>query len=105
MRQLQPVIWSKGVALSPQHLQAQDRFFEETLHFQLEALTFRSWGFKELQLDWTSLSDGLCSISRATPIYPDALLVEIPASAPLPPLRTLDDCFRDGPSRCTYYLA
>jgi type VI secretion system protein ImpJ len=105
MRQLQPVIWSKGVALSPQHLQAQDRFFEETLHFQLEALTFRSWGFRELQLDGTALSDGLFSISRGSAIFPDGLLVEMPSSDPLPRSRALDDCFRDGRSRCTFYLA
>ncbi len=105
MRQLQPVIWSKGVALSPQHLQAQDRFFEETLRFQLEALAFRSWGFTELQLDGAALSDGQFSISRGAAIFPDGLLVEMPSSDPLPPSRALDDCFHDGRSRCTFYLA
>ena len=30
MRQLQPVIWSKGTFLSPQHLQAQERFVEDS---------------------------------------------------------------------------
>jgi type VI secretion system protein ImpJ len=105
MRQLQPVIWSKGVALSPQHLQAQDRFFEETLHFQLEALAFRSWGFTELQLDDTALSDGVFSISRGAGIFPDGLLVDMPASDPLPSSRMLDDCFQNGRSRCTFYLA
>jgi type VI secretion system protein ImpJ len=105
MRQLQPVIWSKGVALSPQHLQAQDRFFEASLQFQLEALAFRGWGFTELQVDGTALSDGLFSISRAAAIFPDGLLVEMPSSDPLPPSRVLDDCFRDGRSRCTFYLA
>lgn len=104
MRQLQPVIWSKGVALSPQHLQAQDRFFEETLRFQLDALAFRSWGFTELQLDGAALSDGLFSISRGSAIFPDGLLVEMPSSDPLPPSRALDDCFRDGRSRCAFYL-
>jgi type VI secretion system protein ImpJ len=105
MRQLQPVIWSKGVALSPQHLQAQDRFFEENLQFQLDALAFRSWGFTELQLDGTALSDGLFSISRAAAIFPDGLLVEMPSSDPAPPSRVLNDIFRDARSRCTFYLA
>ena len=104
MRQLQPVIWSKGVALSPQHMQAQDRFFEETLHFQLEALAFRSWGFTELQVDDTALSDGVFSISRGAGIFPDGLLVDMPASDPLPSSRMLDDCFQGGRSRCTFYL-
>ena len=33
MKQLQPVIWSKGTFLTPQHLQVQDRFIEDSLNF------------------------------------------------------------------------
>ena len=38
MKRLQPVIWTKGTFLTPQHLQLQDRFLEDTLQFRLEAL-------------------------------------------------------------------
>jgi len=31
MRQLQPIIWSKGTFLTPQHLQTRDRFLESVL--------------------------------------------------------------------------
>src|SRR4030095_17192961 len=48
MRQLQPVLWTKGVLLSPQHLQLQDRFFEDSLNFQLSSLTFSPWGLLRL---------------------------------------------------------
>ena len=105
MRQLQPVIWSKGVFLSPQHLQAQDRFFEESLHFQVEALAFRGWGFSTLQLDGTALSEGSLAVTRASGIFPDGLVVDIPGSDALPRSRTLDECFRDGRTRCAFYLA
>jgi type VI secretion system protein ImpJ len=105
MRQLQPVIWFKGVSLSPQHLQAQDRYFEESMRFQLEALAFRNWGFTELELDGTALSEGLLTLSRAAGIFPDGLLLDLPASDTLPRSRTLDECFREGRSRCTFYLA
>ena len=64
MRQLQPVVWSKGVFLSPQHLQAQDRFFEENLRFLSDSLSFRNWGFSSLQIDGTGLSEGQLSLSR-----------------------------------------
>jgi len=50
MKQLQPVIWTKGTFLSPQHLQLQDRFLENLLQFQLDSLTFRPWGFRSLQI-------------------------------------------------------
>ena len=51
MRQLQPVIWSKGTLLSPQHLQAQERFVQDTLRFYMESLGDTLWGFAHLQLD------------------------------------------------------
>src|ERR1700756_5529264 len=47
MRRLQPVIWSKGTFLTPQHLQLQDRFIEDSLQFRLEALRYCAWGFSE----------------------------------------------------------
>ena len=51
MKQLQPVIWMKGTFLSPQHLQTQDRFIENSLQFQLESLSFQPWGFESLAID------------------------------------------------------
>src|SRR5580698_4092833 len=105
MRQLQPVVWSKGVFLSPQHLQAQDRFFEETLRFLVEALSFRYWGFSSLQIDGTALSEGQLSISEASGVFPDGLLLHMPASDTPPRSRTLDECFHDGQERCAFYLA
>ena len=44
MRQLQPVLWTKGTLLSPQHLQTQDRFLEDLLRFRIEALAYCPWG-------------------------------------------------------------
>jgi type VI secretion system protein ImpJ len=105
MRQLQPVVWSKGVFLSPQHLQAQDRFFEESLRFLVEALSFRFWGFTSLRIDGTALSEGQLSISEASGVFPDGLLLDMPASDAPPRLRTLDECFHEGQQACTFYLA
>ena len=50
MKRLQPVIWTKGTFLSPQHLQLQDRFLENLLQFHLDSLSFRPWGFRSLQI-------------------------------------------------------
>jgi len=57
MKRLEPVIWSKGTFLTPQHLQLQDRFLENTLQFHLDALAFRPWGFGELQVNQRSLDE------------------------------------------------
>jgi hypothetical protein len=40
MKQLKPVLWTKGTFLTPQHLQVQDRFIEDALNFRLQALKF-----------------------------------------------------------------
>jgi len=105
MRQLQPVIWSKGTFLSPQHLQAQERFVEDSSRFYLDSLNARSWGFREIQIDSKALSEGRLAIVLASGIFPDALPIDIPASEYPPPARILDECFQDGKQACTFYLA
>ena len=105
MRQLQPVIWSKGTFLSPQHLQAQERFVEDSARFYLDSLNARSWGFREIQIDTKALSEGRLAITLASGIFPDALPLDIPASEYPPPARILDECFQDGRQSCTFYLA
>ena len=105
MRQLQPVIWSKGTFLSPQHLQSQERFVEDTVRFYLDALAAKSWGFLRLQIDAKALTEGTLSLTAATGIFPDALPLDIPASDTPPPSRLLDACFRDNRTSCLFYLA
>lgn len=105
MRQLQPVVWSKGVFLSPQHLQAQDRFFEDNLRFVAVALAFRNWGFSSLQIDVAGLSEGHFSVARASGVFPDGLVLDVPASDPPPASRSLDECFPPGIQSCIFYLA
>jgi type VI secretion system protein ImpJ len=105
MRQLQPVIWSKGTFLSPQHLQAQERFVEDSARFYMDSLNSRSWGFSEIQIDTKALSDGRLAITLASGIFPDALPLDIPASEFPPPARVLDECFQGGRQSCIFYLA
>ena len=105
MRQLQPVIWSKGTFLSPQHLQAQERFVEDSARFYLDSLNSRAWGFREIRIDAKGLSEGRLALTSASGIFPDALPIDIPASEYPPPARVLDGCFHDGRRSCTFYLA
>src|SRR5919107_5396207 len=93
MKQLQPVIWMKGTFLSPQHLQTQDRFLESTLQFQTESLAFQPWGFSELQINQEALAAGNFIITRATGIFPDGLVFDIPNSDGAPHGVTLAEQF------------
>ena len=105
MRRLEPVIWTKGTFLYPQHLQSQDRFLEETLQFQLQALQFRPWGFQRLRLDQTALAAGTLAISEAAGMLPDGLLFEIPQSDPAPPVKPLAEHFDADVHSLDVYLA
>jgi type VI secretion system protein ImpJ len=105
MKRLQPVIWTKGTFLSPQHLQIQDRFLENLLQFQLESLSFRPWGFASLSISQEALAGGLFGISSASGILPDGLLFDIPASDAAPPPKQLADCFEPDQTSIDLYLA
>lgn len=90
MRQLQSVLWSKGVLLSPQHLQTQDRFLEGLLDFQLGSLSFCPWGFSRLEVDREALVGGVVKLNVASGIFPDGLLFDIPDPDPSPESKTLE---------------
>ena len=70
MKQLKPVLWTKGTFLTPQHLQVQDRFIEDALNFRLQALKFCPWGFRELSINAELLTEGQFAVTRATGIFP-----------------------------------
>src|SRR6185295_1438138 len=105
MKLFQPVIWSKGTFLTPQHLQAQDRFIENQLHFQMDALNFRSWGFSQLAIDQKALATGDLNLVSASGIFPDGLLFDIPDSDASPEARPLADYFDTKESSRDVYLA
>lgn len=105
MRRLEPVIWSKGTFLHPQHLQIQDRFLENVLRFQLDALVFRPWGFRRLQIDQENLEAGLFAISTASGLFPDGLLFDIPDSDTAPEMKLLADSFEPDQESMDVYLA
>ena len=105
MKQLEPVIWTKGTLLNPQHLQMQDRFIESNLQFHLDALAFRPWGFRSLRLDQEALADGLIAISQAAGIFPDGLLFEMPSSDAGPASRALIDAFEPDQESLDVFLA
>jgi len=105
MRRLEPIIWTKGTFLNPQHLQSQDRFLEDTLQFELQALEFRPWGFRSLRLDQAALAAGALALSEASGIFPDGLLFDIPQSDPAPPAKPLADHFDAETQSVDVYLA
>jgi type VI secretion system protein ImpJ len=105
MQQLQPVIWSKGTYLTQQHLQVQDLFLESSLHFRLNALHFRPWGFQSLTIDHEALAGGFFALTHASGIFPDGLLFDMPGSDALPVPKALAACFDQDVDELDIYLA
>jgi type VI secretion system protein ImpJ len=104
MKQLKPVIWTKGTFLTPQHLQVQDKFIEDTLNFRLQALKFCPWGFRELSIDQGMLAEGQLVVSKASGIFPDGLLFDSPAADPPPPSKALEELFEGDTKSLDIYL-
>lgn len=105
MRQLQPVIWSKGTFLNPQHLQTHDRFIESCLQFRLEGLQFCPWGFLELQINKEALTDGNFGLTTATGLFPDGLPFDIPSSDAPPDPKPLAPFFDTDQTSLDIFLA
>lgn len=105
MRQLQPVLWTKGVLLNPQHLQTQDRFLEDLLEFRLSTLAFCPWGFHRLEIDREALAGGALALSAAAGIFPDGLPFDMPRADQAPPPKPLDGCWEPDQEHLDAYLA
>lgn len=104
MKQLQPVLWSKGTFLTPQHLQLQDKFLEDSMNFRVQSLKFCAWGFSELVLDQELLAEGKLAIGRASGIFPDGLPFEIPGPDQPPASKVLPEFFDRGERDLDFYL-
>lgn len=105
MRQMQGVLWSKGLLLSPQHLQLHDRYFEDQLGFQMGALAKYPWGFSLLTVDPEAVEGGVLSVPQATGIMEDGLLFDFPEADPAPDSKTLDDYWKADQRSMLAYLA
>jgi type VI secretion system protein ImpJ len=105
MSQLQPVLWTKGLALAPQHLQTQDRYFEDRLGFQVASLGRWPWGFGRLRLDEEALASGTLKVLEATGVFADGMIFDVPnADASVPP-RALDGVWDADQTSMIAYLA
>lgn len=104
MRQMQPVLWTKGVLLTPQHLQVQDRFLSDQMEFRLSAVAPWRWGFSRLELDREALAGGAVAVARASGIFPDGLLFDVPDADGAPAPRPLDEIWTDETEAVVLHL-
>lgn len=104
-KQLNPVLWAKGTFLTPQHLQAQDRFVESLVHFRAASLTYCPWGFTRLRMDPEALAAGAAGILEAEGLLPDGTPFRIPGADPAPAARALNDFLAGDVNAVDVFLA
>lgn len=105
MRQMQGILWTKGLLLSPQHLQVQDRFLEGQLEFRVRSLVRFPWGFSTLKIDVDALEGGVLSVPKARGIMEDGLLFDFPDSEPAPDSKSLEEYWKPDQTSMLAYLA
>jgi type VI secretion system protein ImpJ len=103
--QIQKPLWTKGVLLSQQHLQMQDRFYENLLAFSTDAVAFAPWGFSRLVLDHEALAAGSLAVLEAAGLFPDGLPFSVPAADPAPAPKPVETHFTGDRSTLMLFLA
>lgn len=79
--------------MGPQQFQAQNRYFEESLHFAASSLNYCPYGLSSLMLDADALRNGTISLVHARGLLRDGLAFHMPDSDPLPPPRPIAALF------------
>lgn len=91
MIELQRIVWSEGMLISPQHFQQQDRYHERLLHERLGASVPHGWGLSALELDEAALGAGKVSLRAIAGVLPGGTAVCLRAGEPeAPPARSIE---------------
>ena len=93
MKLLSKVVWAEGMYLAPHHFQAQNRYFEDSVHFATASLWNDAYGFVDYQLDADAIRNGTVVLLNARGMFEDGLVFDMPDSDPLPPACNIVDQF------------
>lgn len=74
------VIWQEGMLLRPQHLQHNDRYYDQQLKQRTLLSGSHAWGFLNLEIDVQYLNLGKLVVSEASGCLPDGSLFELSAA-------------------------
>jgi type VI secretion system protein ImpJ len=105
MKHLSRIVWFEGMYLGPHHFQAQNRAFEDLVHFSTSSLWFEPSGLVGQELDADALHNGTVSLVHARGLFPDGLAFHMPDFDPLPEPREIGDFFPPTRESVTVLLA
>jgi len=105
MRLLSKVVWSEGMYLGPEHFQAQNRYFEDSIQFAVSSLWYQPYGLLGCGLDEEALRNGTLALVHARGILPDGMPFLMPECDALPAPRPVASLFPPTRDRLTASLA
>ena len=105
MKLLSKIVWAEGMYLAPHHFQAQNRYFEDSVHFATASLWKNGYGFSSCQLDADALRNGTVTLVHARGMFEDGLPFDIPGSDSLPESRNIAAIFPPTADHLTIELA
>lgn len=80
-----PVIWSDGLFIKPQHFQQQMRYHDYVGRRRGDAVNAYQFGLERIEINKENLLHGRISLVTASGIFPDRTVFEIPGESPPPP--------------------
>jgi type VI secretion system protein ImpJ len=99
-------VWSEGMLLSPQHLQALDRYHESILAARVGGLAPQDWGLLSISVDPAQLAAGQVRVVQLSAILPDGLPVGFEeGDAEAPPPRPIAEHFPAAARSLDVWLA
>lgn len=106
MKAPQHVVWSEGMLMSPQHLQAHDRYHESLLANRLRVLNPYDWGVLSLEIDPVALTAGQLRLARFSGIMPGGVVVSFEGGeVGVPPPRAVNEHLPPTARELAVYLA
>lgn len=106
MKTPQRLVWSEGMFISPQHLQALDRYHEQLLEGRTDALSPFGWGVLQLEIDGAALGAGQLRIERFAGVFPGGLALGFGGADPeAPPPRSVAEHFPPQAKALEVHLA
>ena len=104
MSKHQPVVWSEGLLLSPQHLQQWDRFLHHVVSDRFRQAHAFEWGLSAIDIDRESLRNGRVAVRSARGVLPDGTPFAAPDDDAAPTARSLEGHFEAKQDSLTVFL-
>src|SRR5436305_6138286 len=105
MKRQSRVVWSKGLFLTPQLFDAQQRFFEGEFQFRSTLSGFQRWGINEIELDETAISQGKIRLVKCSGVFENGLTFSMPEADALPGQVSLVQSFAPDQTSLDVFLA